>query len=92
MKITKEAATAFLEDLADVCKKHGLSISHEDEHGAFLVTEFDKSALEWLCSAVRQDFDGRRPSKGREKYPELYEEVSPGVWKYCPDRKVKDHK
>ena len=34
---------AFLEDLLFLCKKHGLSLSHEDGHGAFLVENYEES-------------------------------------------------
>ena len=28
---------AFLNDLVSVCRKHGMSLGHEDPHGGFLV-------------------------------------------------------
>jgi FAD/FMN-containing dehydrogenase len=34
-----ENVEAFLKEIAEVCRKHGLSISHEDGHGAFIVTD-----------------------------------------------------
>jgi hypothetical protein len=30
---------AFLLEIIEVCKKHNLSIGHEDGHGAFLITK-----------------------------------------------------
>jgi hypothetical protein len=47
-----EACKAFLRELGDVCLKHGLSLSHEDGHGNFLVESFNADAYEWLLSAV----------------------------------------
>ena len=42
---------AFLNEIAEVCQRHGLSISHEDQHGGFLITEFGEANIEWLKSA-----------------------------------------
>lgn len=43
---------AFLADIKDVCKKHKLSISHEDGHGAFIITKYDDELMKWLNEAV----------------------------------------
>jgi len=43
---------AFLQELASVCRKHGLSISHEDSQGAFMIVEYDASCEEWLMNAL----------------------------------------
>jgi len=42
---------AFIEDLIAVCDKHGLSISHEDTHGAFTVEVFSEKRIDWLRNA-----------------------------------------
>ncbi len=42
---------AFLDEVIAVCKKHGMSISHEDGHGAFEITAYDETATEWLRGA-----------------------------------------
>jgi hypothetical protein len=42
---------AFLSDIVAVCKKHKLSLSHEDGHGAFEVTRYDDNKSEWLLAA-----------------------------------------
>lgn len=39
---------AFIDDIVEVYKKHGLCISHEDHHGSFLVQELDDFHIEWL--------------------------------------------
>ena len=44
---------AFLDDIAEVCKKHGLCLSREDLHGAFLVEEFLADDIEWLTGAMK---------------------------------------
>ena len=45
---------AFIEDVVAVCRKHGMSISHEDGHGAFEIKDYDESCSDWLrCAHVR---------------------------------------
>lgn len=41
----------FLKEVVDVCKKHGFSISHEDEHGAFTIVVFNNENVDWLMDA-----------------------------------------
>ncbi len=41
----------FLEDVKEVCKKHGLSISHEDWHGCFEIEEYSDKNIKWLFNA-----------------------------------------
>ena len=44
---------AFLADLVAVCRKHDLSLSHEDGHGSFLVRlGFDEFFAKWLSEAA----------------------------------------
>lgn len=43
---------AFIEEIVSVYRKHGLSISHEDGHGAFVIESFDETNVEWLERAV----------------------------------------
>lgn len=54
-KTTVEGRAAFVAELRQVCEKHGLSLEHEDQHGAFLVTPFCEGADEWLSHA-RADY------------------------------------
>lgn len=42
---------SFLKDIVAVYKKYGLSLSHEDCHGAFIVEEFDEHNVKWLYEA-----------------------------------------
>lgn len=44
-------ALAFLAELAEVCRRHGLSLSHEDRHGAFEVAAYDERNTAWLLEA-----------------------------------------
>jgi len=45
---------SFLDDVIAVCRKHKLSISHEDGHGAFIVQDLDDHDLKWLRDAHYQ--------------------------------------
>lgn len=45
------AVDRFLEEVVEVCRKHGMSIGHEDGHGAFQVEPLEESSLSWLMSA-----------------------------------------
>ncbi len=38
----------FYQDIEDVCKKHNLSISHEDAYGSFEIEKFDEQNILWL--------------------------------------------
>lgn len=43
---------AFLAEIEAVCVKHGMSISHEDGHGAFII---EKHGHSWLDEAMVGD-------------------------------------
>ncbi len=49
--VKNERIDNFLQEIAFVCKKHGFSISHEDEHGAFVIEAHDEAKIEWLMGA-----------------------------------------
>lgn len=42
----------FLSEVLALCRKHGLSISHEDRGGAFVVVRLNTYDEEWLSQAV----------------------------------------
>lgn len=42
---------AFKRDLAQVCRAHGLVLSHEDTQGAFLVVPLTEAGLAWVLEA-----------------------------------------
>lgn len=42
---------AFIADIIAVCRKHGMSISHEDHHGAFEIEPYSEKRVEWLKRA-----------------------------------------
>jgi hypothetical protein len=53
MREMPERMEQFLEDIKKMCKKHNLSISHEDYHGVFLIEEYDEDNIEWLFGASK---------------------------------------
>ena len=48
---TSEELKRFFNDIENVCKKHGYSIGHEDEHGAFLIEKYSDDNISWLKDA-----------------------------------------
>lgn len=50
--------TNFFDEIEAVCKKHNISIGHEDSHGSFIIyQEFDESIVEWLRGASLGNMD-----------------------------------
>ncbi len=49
----------FIEEIIEVCKKHGYSISHEDSQGAFEIKPYNEQDVEWFKDAM----DRTRPSR-----------------------------
>ena len=43
---------AFLRDVLEVCERHGMSISHEDGQGGFIVEAREASLEDWLFGAA----------------------------------------
>jgi hypothetical protein len=42
---------AFIEEILSVCERHGLSIGHEDGHGAFEISPYHNAFNQWLRAA-----------------------------------------
>ena len=42
---------SFLTEIIEVCKKHKLSISHEDSQGGFLIVNYKEQYARWLLAA-----------------------------------------
>lgn len=42
---------AFLQEIEEVCKRHGLSISHQDGHGSFVIERYCEYNVGWLEEA-----------------------------------------
>jgi hypothetical protein len=49
--VQSDKQDAFLNEIIEVCKKHGMSISHQDNQGSFLITKFNHKDKEWLLKA-----------------------------------------
>jgi hypothetical protein len=50
MNLSPEVA-AFLNEIIEVCKKHNLSISHEDRYGNFEIEKLSQINIRWLLNA-----------------------------------------
>ena len=49
--MAEEAFKDFFDEIELICRKYGLSISHEDGHGSFEIKKFDENNLDWLREA-----------------------------------------
>lgn len=47
-----DATQAFLEEVLEVCKKHRLSLTHEDPHGGFIVEPYSVTNAMYLLGAA----------------------------------------
>lgn len=48
---------AFVEEVLQVCRKHGIAIRHEDIGGAFVLSPLrDETDLEWFRYAMTEGF------------------------------------
>jgi hypothetical protein len=52
--MTDEKVKAAIEEIISVCRKHGVSIAHEDFHGGFLIEEPDENNYAWLRVATNE--------------------------------------
>lgn len=51
-RVEDERVEEFLQAIIEVCRKYGLSLSHEDAHGGFIVENYRKENIEWLLAAA----------------------------------------
>lgn len=50
--VTCSEVDMFLKEIDKVCKKHGFSISYEDDYyGAFIIENYDSGNIDWLKRA-----------------------------------------
>ena len=51
--MVSEKVDDFISDIKKVCEKHGMSISHEDAHGSFVIEGKDsiETNMKWLETA-----------------------------------------
>ena len=59
----KERIKNFMKEYEELCIKYGISLSHEDCQGAFIIDEYDKNNVEWVKSAL----DGFEIRDGKNK-------------------------
>ena len=48
----KERIKNFMREYEELCIRHGMSLSHEDCQGAFIIDEYDEDNVEWVKSAL----------------------------------------
>jgi hypothetical protein len=51
-EIDEALVESFKDDLIDVYAKHGLSLSHEDGHGSFIIEPYRSEDVKWLRAAI----------------------------------------
>lgn len=49
--VENKEVDSFINEIISVCKKHGMSISHEDSHGGFIIVKYKDSYAEWFLNA-----------------------------------------
>lgn len=57
-KIKEECKQKFLASLIEVYEEYGLSLSHEDGQGGFIVEELSAHNVEWLREAYIRSEEG----------------------------------
>lgn len=50
-RIQRPHIDKFLDELADLCRRYDLTISHEDHHGSFLIQDYSRENIEWILDA-----------------------------------------
>jgi hypothetical protein len=55
-----------IEEILVVCKKHGISISHEDDHGGFVIEPWSEENADWLRQADDRTKRNRRIAQEEE--------------------------
>ena len=48
----EERIKNFMKEYEELCIRHGMTLSHEDSQGAFIIDEYDKDNVEWVKSAL----------------------------------------
>ena len=65
----EEKYSKFIEEYTALCKKNGLTISHEDSQGSFIIEDFDEYDIEWMQNAMNniseeEIIEEAKPDKG----------------------------
>lgn len=59
-RVVDPKVDAFLDDIEEVCRKHGMSLGHEDGQGAFIVyTYINEHVIRWMQSAGIEHEEGQ---------------------------------
>ena len=48
----KERIENFMREYEELCVRHGMSLSHEDCQGGFIIDEYDADNVKWVKSAI----------------------------------------
>lgn len=72
---------AFLEEIEAICRKHGFSIGHEDEHGGFKIHLLSESNIRWIKGASKSYTKDVDPATGKMFAPAY-------MGDNCPSRDV----
>ena len=48
----EERIKNFMKEYEELCIRHGMTLSHEDSQGAFIIDEYDEDNIEWVKSAL----------------------------------------
>ena len=48
----KERIESFMKEYEELCVKYGLSLSHEDCEGGFIIDEYNQENVEWVKEAM----------------------------------------
>lgn len=49
----------FLKELEELCKKHNLSINHEDDHGSFIVQQYEEENIQRVNKAYMDIYENK---------------------------------
>ena len=69
----KERIESFMKEYEELCMRHGLSLSHEDCEGGFIIDEYDAENVEWVKAAMN-GFELRE--KRQKEIEEIREKIA----------------
>lgn len=49
---TPENIINFLNEITKIYKKYNLSLSHEDDHGSFIIENYNETNIKWLKNSL----------------------------------------
>lgn len=81
---------AFLDDIVAVCRKHRLSIAHEDIQGGFVVEPLKGGNIAWITNAAKRYTRELDPATGAVLAPARLGRNCPARGKGCLACQFKD--